>query len=65
MQPNDYLLLSGGAIAYEGRTVPTGSMLSLGFNWAQLDIGYRDHWLSPADRQQHADQHRSADHCRP
>jgi hypothetical protein len=23
-------------------------MLSLGFNWAQLDIGYRDHWLSPA-----------------
>jgi hypothetical protein len=48
VQPNDYLLLSGGAIAYEGRTVPTGSMLSLGFNWAQLDIGYRDHWLSPA-----------------
>jgi hypothetical protein len=23
-------------------------MLSLGFNWAQLDIGYRDHWWSPA-----------------
>jgi hypothetical protein len=48
VQPNDYVLLSGGAIAHEGRTVPTGSMLSLGFNWAQLDIGYRDHWLSPA-----------------
>jgi hypothetical protein len=48
VQPNDYVLVSGGAIAYEGRTVPTGSMLSLGFNWAQLDIGYRDHWLSPA-----------------
>ena len=48
VQPNDYVLLSGGAIAYSGRTVPTGSMLSLGFNWAQLDIGYRDHWLSPA-----------------
>src|SRR3977135_1188465 len=28
VQPNDYLLLSGGAIAYQGRTVPTGSMLS-------------------------------------
>jgi hypothetical protein len=40
--------LSGGAIAYQGRTVPTGSMLSLGFNWAQIDIGYRDHWFSPA-----------------
>jgi hypothetical protein len=48
VQPSDYLLVSAGAIAYKGRTVPTGSILSLGFNWAQLDIGYRDHWLSPA-----------------
>jgi hypothetical protein len=48
VQPNDYVLLSGGAVAYEGRTVPTGSMLSLGFTWAQLDLGYRDHWFSPA-----------------
>jgi Capsule assembly protein Wzi len=48
VQPNDYVLLSGGAIAYKGRSEPTGSMLSLGFNWAQLDIGYRDHWFSPA-----------------
>jgi hypothetical protein len=48
VQPTDYILLSAGAIAYDGRTVPTGSMLSLGFSWAQLDIGYRDHWLSPA-----------------
>ncbi len=48
LQPNDYVLLSGGAIAYKGRSEPTGSMLSLGFNWAQLDIGYRDHWWSPA-----------------
>ena len=48
VQPNDYVNLSAGAIAYKGRAEPTGSMLSLGFNWAQLDIGYRDHWLSPA-----------------
>jgi capsule assembly protein Wzi len=48
VQPNDYLLVSGGAIAYDGRTVPTGSMLSFGARWAQIDIGYRDHWLSPA-----------------
>jgi Capsule assembly protein Wzi len=47
VQPNDYFLASAGAIAYKGRTVPTGSMLSLGFNWAQIDIGYRDHWFSP------------------
>jgi len=25
----------------------TGTVVSLGFNWAQIDIGYRDHWLSP------------------
>jgi hypothetical protein len=48
VQPNDYLLFSGGAVSYQGRTVPTGSGLSFGFNWAQLDIGYRDHWFSPA-----------------
>jgi hypothetical protein len=48
VQPNDFFLASAGAIAYKGRTVPTGSMLSLGGNWAQLDIGYRDHWFSPA-----------------
>jgi capsule assembly protein Wzi len=48
VQPNDYMLAQAGAIAYSGRTVPTGSMLSLGFNWAQLDLGFRDHWWSPA-----------------
>ncbi len=47
VQPNDYLLASLGGIAYSGRTEFTGTMLSIGFNWAQLDIGYRDHWLSP------------------
>jgi hypothetical protein len=47
VQPNDYVIASAGAISYTGRTSPTGSMLSVGTNWAQLDIGYRDHWLSP------------------
>jgi hypothetical protein len=47
VQPSDYLLASIGGIAYSGRTEFTGTMLSIGFNWAQLDIGYRDHWLSP------------------
>jgi hypothetical protein len=46
-QPSDYFLASVGGIAYEGRTIANGSMLSAGFNWAQLDIGYRDHWWSP------------------
>jgi hypothetical protein len=47
VQPNDYVLASAGVIAYDGRVLPTGSMLSFGSNWAQLDIGYRDHWWSP------------------
>jgi Capsule assembly protein Wzi len=48
VQPSDYFLASAGVVSYQGRTVPTGSMLSVGFNWAQLDLGYRDHWFSPA-----------------
>ena len=47
VQPTDYFLVSAGAIAYEGRATPTGSVASVGTNWAQLDFGYRDHWLSP------------------
>ena len=47
VQPTDYLLASVGGIAYDGRVSPTGSMVSLGTNWAQLDLGYRPHWMSP------------------
>jgi hypothetical protein len=46
-QPHDHALLSVGAVAYEDEVVPQGSMLSLGFDFAQLDIGYRARWLSP------------------
>jgi hypothetical protein len=46
-QPSDYLLMTVGAIAYDGNVTPTGSVVSAGFDWAQLDIGYRDHWFSP------------------
>jgi hypothetical protein len=47
IQPNDYALLNVGGIAYEGRVTPTGSVLSLGVDLAQLDLGFRDHWWSP------------------
>ncbi|HEV2230450.1 MAG TPA: capsule assembly Wzi family protein [Steroidobacteraceae bacterium] len=47
VQPSDYLLASAGGIAYSGRTQATGTMVSVGASWAQLDAGYRDHWLSP------------------
>jgi hypothetical protein len=47
LQPSDYLLVNVGGVGYDGRETPTGSYVSLGFDWAQLDIGYRDRWWSP------------------
>jgi len=47
IQPSDYLLVNLGGVAYDGRQKATGSFVSLGFDWAQLDLGYRDHWWSP------------------
>src|SRR4030088_2242276 len=47
LQPSDYLLVSIGAVAYDGREDYTGSMLSLGVSKAQHDIGYKPHWFSP------------------
>ena len=46
-QPTDFMLLSAGLLAYDGTTSPTGTMLSLGFEYLQIDLGYRDHWFSP------------------
>jgi hypothetical protein len=46
-QPSPYLLLGAGAIARQGETTPTGTMLSVGGGYAQLDVGFRDRWLSP------------------
>jgi hypothetical protein len=47
LQPNAYMLLNVGGEAHQGRVTPTGTMLSLGFDFAQLDLGWRDHWWSP------------------
>ena len=46
-QPNDKIVVSLGGVGDAEDAVATGSMLSAGFDFAQLDIGYRDHWLSP------------------
>lgn len=46
-QANDHVLVNLGGVAYDGEAMPTDSLLSVGFQYAQLDIGYRDHWLSP------------------
>lgn len=47
LQAGDHLLLNIGGVANEEGAAPTGSLLSAGFSWAQLDIGYRGHWTSP------------------
>ena len=46
-QPGDFVLLNGGAVAHEGDATPTGTFASIGGEYMQFDIGYRDHWLSP------------------
>ncbi len=46
-QPSDHVLLNGGVFAYDGDTTPTGTFASIGSEYMQVDIGYRDHWLSP------------------
>ena len=50
IQPSDYVILTAGGIASEHVTTPTATVASLGFNFAQLDIGFRDHWLSPSSQ---------------
>lgn len=47
-QPTDYVLLNVGGVAYSGNTTLTGTTLSVGSDWAQVDVGYQDHWLSPS-----------------
>ena len=47
-QPADSFLVTAGVLAYEGEATPTGTVVSFGRDFAQFDIGYRDHWWSPA-----------------
>jgi hypothetical protein len=46
-QASDHILLNGGVVSHEGDTTATGSFASIGSEYMQMDIGYRDHWLSP------------------
>ena len=45
-QPSDYLIFNLGA-SINGELTPNATYLSAGWDIAQLDIGYRDIWLSP------------------
>jgi hypothetical protein len=47
-QPGASFLVTAGVLAYEGEATPTGTAVSFGLDVAQIDVGYRDHWWSPA-----------------
>jgi hypothetical protein len=46
-QLSDYVLVQLGGVAYPEEAIASGSMLSIGNEYLQLDIGFRDHWWSP------------------
>ena len=48
-QYNKYLIVNGGGTFVSGEgLIPHNSFISVGYEYAQLDIGYREHWLSPS-----------------
>ncbi len=47
-QANQYLIINGGGRYLEGGDyLRTNSFVSFGLDVLQVDIGYREHWLSP------------------
>jgi hypothetical protein len=46
-QPSDHLFVAVGALAYEGEATPTGTVVSLGREYLQVDVGFRDRAWSP------------------
>jgi hypothetical protein len=43
----DWLLLNVGGQFSNEQSQASGSLLSVGTSWAQLDVGYKEYWLSP------------------
>ncbi|WNC67912.1 capsule assembly Wzi family protein [Thalassotalea nanhaiensis] len=47
-QFNKYIIANVGGTFYEdGDFIPNHSYLSFGVDWLQIDVGFREHWLSP------------------
>jgi len=46
-QVNEHLILNAGGTLYNGEVIPNNSYISFGWDVLQVDIGYREHWLSP------------------
>ena len=45
--PFDHVHVTLGGNAHDGDVSPTGTLLSVGWSQFQVDLGWRDHWLSP------------------
>jgi len=47
-QFNKYVIGNlGGTIVNGNKIIPTNTYLSFGYEYLQIDLGYREHWLSP------------------
>lgn len=49
-QPTEYTSISVGALIYDAddvEVIPVDTYASLGWDSFQVDVGYREHWLSP------------------
>ncbi len=46
-QAGDFVLVNKGVLAYSDEITPTGTFISVGREFAQVDLGYRDRWWSP------------------
>jgi hypothetical protein len=48
-QPNPYFIASAGMLLTDdsGGPVHTGSYIGFGYEYAQVELGYREHWFSP------------------
>jgi hypothetical protein len=47
-QFNKYVIANlGGTIVNGSKIIPTNTYVSFGYEYLQVDLGYREHWLSP------------------
>jgi hypothetical protein len=46
-QADEHVIFNAGGTFYNGEAIPNNTYISVGWDVFQIDIGYREHWLSP------------------
>ncbi|MFT5812664.1 MAG: hypothetical protein ACI9VT_000400 [Psychroserpens sp.] len=46
-QADEHIIFNGGGTFYNGEAILNNTYISVGWDVFQIDIGYREHWLSP------------------